>query len=64
MQSVSGTQLVRDIWPGMNGPYPNTSLPKDFVALGNTLYHSELLSAKGNLSCASCHDLATYGVDQ
>jgi len=33
------------------------------VALGNALYHSEHLSAKGNLSCASCHDLSTYGVD-
>lgn len=33
------------------------------VALGNALYHSEHLSQKGNLSCASCHDLSTYGVD-
>lgn len=33
------------------------------IALGKDLFHSEALSQKGNLSCASCHDLATYGVD-
>lgn len=33
------------------------------VALGNLLYHEPHLSKNGNLSCASCHDLATYGVD-
>lgn len=35
----------------------------ELVALGNALYHSEHLSVKGNLSCASCHDLSNYGVD-
>src|SRR5690606_17965924 len=43
-------------------PAPVESTP-ELVALGKTLYHSELLSEKGNLSCASCHDLSTYGVD-
>lgn len=33
------------------------------VALGKTLYHSEHLSQQGNVSCASCHDLSSYGVD-
>lgn len=33
------------------------------VALGKALYHDTSLSKNGNLSCASCHDLATYGVD-
>lgn len=33
------------------------------VALGKTLYHSADLSQKGNVSCATCHDLSTYGVD-
>lgn len=41
---------------------PVESTP-ELVALGNALYHSEQLSAKGNLSCASCHDLNNYGVD-
>ena len=41
---------------------PVASTP-ELVALGKTLYHSEDLSQKGNLSCASCHDLSTYGVD-
>lgn len=35
----------------------------EMIALGNALYHSESLSQKGNISCASCHDLSTYGVD-
>lgn len=33
------------------------------VALGKVLYHEQHLSKNGNLSCASCHDLANYGVD-
>ncbi|MBM3973758.1 MAG: c-type cytochrome [Planctomycetes bacterium] len=33
------------------------------VALGKALYHEKHLSKNGNLSCASCHDLANYGVD-
>lgn len=33
------------------------------VALGKLLYHDASLSKNGNLSCASCHDLGTYGVD-
>ena len=32
------------------------------VALGKALYHEKNL-ASGTLSCASCHDVATYGVD-
>jgi cytochrome c peroxidase len=38
-------------------------LTPEKVALGKLLYHDESLSKKGNLSCASCHDLSTYGVD-
>lgn len=33
------------------------------VALGKALYHEKHLSKNGNISCASCHDLANYGVD-
>ncbi len=40
----------------------NPSTPEK-VALGKALYHEKHLSKNGNLSCASCHDLATYGVD-
>lgn len=58
------TQLVKTLFG--NDPAspkaPVASTP-ELVALGNALYHSEQLSAKGNLSCASCHDLSTYGVD-
>ncbi|MCC8154090.1 MAG: heme-binding domain-containing protein [Tannerellaceae bacterium] len=46
-------------------PLPN-SLPTDpqKVALGFTLYHDTRLSADNTLSCASCHDLGTAGVDR
>jgi len=33
------------------------------VELGRKLYLDAQLSAKGNVSCNSCHDLANYGVD-
>ncbi|MBL8728854.1 MAG: cytochrome-c peroxidase [Planctomycetes bacterium] len=38
-------------------------LTPEKVALGKLLYHEPSLSKNGNLSCASCHDLSTYGVD-
>jgi cytochrome c peroxidase len=40
----------------------NPSTPEK-VALGKLLYHEQSLSKNGNLSCASCHELSTYGVD-
>jgi cytochrome c peroxidase len=40
----------------------NPSTPEK-VALGKALYHDTSLSKNGNLSCASCHDLANYGQD-
>ncbi len=33
------------------------------VELGRRLFHEKALSADGSLSCASCHDLAKFGVD-
>jgi cytochrome c peroxidase len=33
------------------------------VALGKVLYHDTRLSKTGNNSCNSCHNLATFGVD-
>lgn len=43
-------------------PVDNPLTPEK-VALGKALYHDQSLSKNGNLSCASCHDLANYGVD-
>ncbi|MEO6597779.1 MAG: cytochrome c peroxidase [Planctomycetota bacterium] len=40
----------------------NPSTPEK-VALGKALYHEKSLSKDGSQSCASCHDVATYGVD-
>ncbi|MDR0736934.1 MAG: cytochrome-c peroxidase [Zoogloeaceae bacterium] len=34
------------------------------VALGNILFHDARLSRDGSVSCATCHDLATGGVDR
>lgn len=33
------------------------------VALGRTLFHNAAISASGEVSCATCHDLANYGQD-
>jgi cytochrome c peroxidase len=33
------------------------------IALGKQLFHETSLSKKGNVSCATCHDLANYGQD-
>ncbi|MCO5261135.1 MAG: c-type cytochrome [Crocinitomicaceae bacterium] len=33
------------------------------ILLGKKLYHDKSLSKDGNISCASCHNLNTYGVD-
>lgn len=41
------------------------SIPVDLrkVMLGNLLFHDPRLSADNSVSCASCHDLSTAGVD-
>ena len=54
--------------PGGYGPLPipevNPFDPNpDKVALGDKLYHDTRLSGDNTISCATCHDLATGGVD-
>lgn len=44
-------------------PSPQNPLSEAKIALGKRLYFDPQLSEKGNVSCNSCHDLATYGVD-
>lgn len=41
----------------------NPSTPEK-VKLGHVLYFDPNLSNQGNISCNSCHDLATFGVDR
>lgn len=41
----------------------NQNLNPAVVKLGKTLYFDKRLSKDGNISCNSCHNLATYGVD-
>lgn len=36
---------------------------KSLIALGKELYFEKQLSLEGNISCNSCHNLDTYGVD-
>jgi cytochrome c peroxidase len=40
-----------------------TSVNEDRVALGRILFFETRMSASNTLSCNSCHDLQTYGVD-
>lgn len=42
---------------------PNNVLNDDKVLLGKMLYFETRLSKSGWISCNSCHNLATYGVD-
>ena len=48
-------------WPSAP-PAPVASTP-ELVALGNRLYHETALSKTGDVSCASCHNLDTFGQD-
>lgn len=50
-------------------PLPNIADTKDSITgeakikLGKMLFYDKRLSKAGNISCNSCHNLATYGVD-
>ena len=42
---------------------PNNKLTEEKVALGKVLYYDNRLSKDQTQSCNTCHDIATYGVD-
>lgn len=42
---------------------PNNALSPEKVELGRMLYFDPRLSKSGEISCNSCHNLASYGVD-
>jgi cytochrome c peroxidase len=44
-------------------PAPHGASSDAMVALGRMLYFEPRLSKSQKISCNSCHDLATYGVD-
>jgi cytochrome c peroxidase len=46
-----------------NAEKPENSCTPEKVSLGKMLYFDTRLSKTGNNSCNSCHNLATYGVD-
>lgn len=41
----------------------SAALPPEKIELGKSLYYDTRLSFTGNNSCNSCHNIATYGVD-
>ena len=53
---VAGSEPVRPI-------VQSPSIDERKAALGRLLYHDVRLSSDNTVSCASCHDLATGGVD-
>ncbi|MGC6488619.1 MAG: cytochrome-c peroxidase [Planctomycetota bacterium] len=58
------TQLVKTLFG--NDPASTAAAVEStpaLVALGEALYHSASASASGSASCATCHDLGSYGVD-
>lgn len=42
---------------------PDNPLTEEKVKLGKILYYDSRLSKDGNISCNSCHNLSTFGVD-
>lgn len=42
---------------------PENPITPEKVLLGQTLYFEKRMSKEGNISCNSCHNLDTYGVD-
>jgi len=42
---------------------PDNPITTEKVVLGKTLYFENRMSKEGNISCNSCHNLNTYGVD-
>jgi len=41
----------------------STTIPQNKIDLGKKLYYDKTLSKNGTISCNSCHNLATFGVD-
>jgi len=63
---------INDLWEQANLRFnpipaaaenPDNPLTEAKVALGKALYYDTRLSEDGTISCNSCHDLATFGVD-
>ncbi|HET6584592.1 MAG TPA: cytochrome c peroxidase [Nannocystaceae bacterium] len=42
---------------------PSNPLTDEKVELGRMLFHDQRLSKNQDISCATCHDLAAYGID-
>jgi cytochrome c peroxidase len=54
-----------DVFAVLSKSAPNPANPStpEKVKLGHALYFDTRLSKEGNISCNSCHNLATFGVD-
>ncbi len=55
-------QFFRPLKAEPDSPQANPTTPEK-VRLGKMLFHDTRLSKSGTLSCNSCHNLNTYGVD-
>jgi cytochrome c peroxidase len=61
LQQKAG-QLFRALPAEADSPQDNPTTP-DKIKLGKALFHDPRLSKSGSISCSSCHNLASYGVD-
>ena len=55
-------QFFRALSVEPNSPQNNPTTPEK-VQLGKSLFYDPRLSKSGNISCSSCHSLASYGAD-
>ncbi len=58
-------EQVTRTFSSISEPKPIANDPRisEKVKLGKILYYDTRLSKEGNISCNSCHDLSTFGVD-
>jgi cytochrome c peroxidase len=71
-QAPQAAPSINDLWEQANLRFnpipasadnPDNPLTDAKIALGKALYYDTRLSEDGTISCNSCHDLATFGVD-
>jgi cytochrome c peroxidase len=72
VQTPQAAPSINNLWEQANIRFspipasadsPGNPLTDAKVALGKSLYYDTRLSEDGTVSCNSCHDLATFGVD-
>ncbi len=59
---TKANQLFRALSAEPDSPQANPTTPEK-IKLGKALFHDPRLSTSETISCSSCHNLASYGVD-